>query len=128
MKHIFFVVLAEEQNYWRAAQRLRISTRALSMQIHQLEELLGLQLCQRRAHQAACLTTAGELLYLDAASQAALPTNLPFVKKKIQVPSCAPADIARRAYDLSMERARQGGASDPEGDWLEAERQLKAGR
>ncbi|MBO9540148.1 LysR family transcriptional regulator [bacterium] len=56
-----FVVAAETLNYTQAARRLRLSQPAISQQIHELEEDLGLALFARRGRGLA-LTPAGEAL------------------------------------------------------------------
>jgi len=61
----YFVAVAEEQSFWRAAERLHITPSALSMQIKKLEEHLGVQLCQRSTKKIL-LTPKGATL-LEAA-------------------------------------------------------------
>lgn len=60
----YFVVLAEELNFIRAAERLHISQPALTRQIQQLEADLGAQLLTR-ATRGVKLTTAGMTLLED---------------------------------------------------------------
>lgn len=55
----YFVAVAEEQNFTRAAQRVRISQSGVSAQIRQLERELGAELLDRSAR-SATLTTAGQ--------------------------------------------------------------------
>src|SRR5215468_4832230 len=54
----YFVAVAEEQNFTRAAQRVRISQSGVSAQIRQLERELGAELLDRSAR-SATLTAAG---------------------------------------------------------------------
>ncbi|HEX7934142.1 MAG TPA: LysR family transcriptional regulator [Paraburkholderia sp.] len=60
-----FVILAEELNFSRAAERLHIAQPALSQQIRSLEERLGTQLVNR-ARRPLTLTEAGHYLCTEA--------------------------------------------------------------
>ena len=60
-----FVILAEELNFSRAAERLHIAQPALSQQIRLLEERLGTQLVDR-ARRPLRLTEAGHYLCTEA--------------------------------------------------------------
>lgn len=61
----YFVVLAEELNFSRAAERLHVAQPALSQQIRGLEKQLGAQLVDR-ARRPLRLTEAGSYLYTEA--------------------------------------------------------------
>lgn len=62
-----FVVLAEELNFGRAAERLNISQPALSAQVRQLEQRLGMGLFDRSTRRVS-LTTSGAALLAPARS------------------------------------------------------------
>ena len=55
----YFVTVADELNFTRAAERLHISTPALSQQIKALERMVGAQLLDRDTRRVR-LTAAGQ--------------------------------------------------------------------
>ena len=57
----YFVAVAQERNFTRAAERLHIAQPALSRQVRLLEQALGVELMHRTTHEFA-LTEAGEFL------------------------------------------------------------------
>ncbi|MGA2926223.1 MAG: LysR substrate-binding domain-containing protein [Solirubrobacteraceae bacterium] len=57
----YFVAVAQERNFTRAAERLRIAQPALSRQVRLLEQELGVELLHRTTHEFE-LTEAGEFL------------------------------------------------------------------
>ena|SRR5271165_832272 len=66
LRHLkYFVVVAEELSFTKAAARLRISQPPLTAQIHTLEEELELQLFNRTKHKVE-LTRAGEVFLAEA--------------------------------------------------------------
>ena len=66
LRHLrYFVAVAEELNFTRAAERLHVAQPALSAQIRQLETQLGCELFARTTRKVE-LTPAGRLLLEDA--------------------------------------------------------------
>lgn len=59
-----FLVVADEGNLTRAAEKLYISQSALTKQMNSLEESLGFKLLER-SNKGVCLTKAGENFYSD---------------------------------------------------------------
>jgi DNA-binding transcriptional LysR family regulator len=66
LRHLrYFVAVAELLHFARAAERLRISQSALSVQVRQLEQELAIQLFHRLTRGVE-LTEAGSLLLAEA--------------------------------------------------------------
>ena len=90
----YFVAVAQEQNFTRAARRLNIAQPPLSRQIRQLEHETGVLLIERGLRPVR-LTEAGKLFY-DQAVQA-----LDHVERMVEMTRrLAAAARPRRAADL----------------------------
>src|SRR5690625_3332629 len=88
LRHIrYFIVLANELNFSRAAEKLHISQPPLSRQIRELEENIGAQLFYRTRRRVQ-LTDAGKVFLkkayqiLDQIEQARISTQLSSIGKE----------------------------------------------
>jgi DNA-binding transcriptional LysR family regulator len=90
---VYFVTIAEERHFGRAAARLQMTQPPLSQQIRQLEEELGVKLFARNSRRVE-LTAAGEVFFAEAR------------KALAQVERAA--DAARRAGRGELGRLRVG--------------------
>jgi DNA-binding transcriptional LysR family regulator len=66
LRHLrYFVAVAEELNFTKAAEKLRLAQPSLTRQIHNLEEELGVRLLNRSKSRVS-LTDEGRSFYIDA--------------------------------------------------------------
>ena len=83
LRHLrYFVAVAEERNFTRAAQRLHIAQPPLSRQIQQLEETLGVQLFERNSRPLK-LTETGKFFYSHAVQLLAQTAELESMTKRV---------------------------------------------
>src|SRR5690349_14480133 len=85
LRHLrYFVAVGELLNFTKAAAKLRVAQPALSRQIHDLEEELGVPLLERNSRSVR-LTSAGKAFVKDAqavlqSAEAAIQTARAFAK------------------------------------------------
>lgn len=101
----YFIALAEEKNFSRAANKVFVSQPALSQQIADLEKELGYALVER-GHRALSLTKAGEILLEEAR---AIINEANTIIPKIQAAYSEIAErpeltIALEASDVGLDR------------------------
>ena len=132
----YFVAVAEELNYARAAERLGIASPALSRSVAQLETQLGVQLLERSTRRVA-LTPAGAVLLqearaalaaLDGAARRAQRAATPQRRLVVALKADLDGGLLERAMDTY---AREGPDVPIEvllGGWGEQDRQLVDGR
>jgi len=83
LRHLrYFVAVAEERNFTRAAKRLHIAQPPLSRQIQQLEEALGVQLFERNSRPLK-LTETGKFFYSHAVHLLAQTSELESMTRRV---------------------------------------------
>jgi LysR family transcriptional regulator, benzoate and cis,cis-muconate-responsive activator of ben and cat genes len=83
MRHLrYFVAVAEERNFTRAAERLHMAQPPLSRQMQQLEDALGVPLFVRNSRPVE-LTDAGRFFYLHAIQLLAQTAELEAMTRRV---------------------------------------------
>nr|WP_057927017.1 LysR family transcriptional regulator [Burkholderia ambifaria] len=83
LRHLrYFVAVAEERSFTRAAQRLHIAQPPLSRQIQQLEQILGIVLFERNTRPLK-LTETGRFFYQHAAQLLAQTAELESMTRRV---------------------------------------------
>jgi DNA-binding transcriptional LysR family regulator len=83
LRHLrYFVAVAEERNFTRAAQRLHMAQPPLSRQIQQLEDTLEVQLFQRNSRPLN-LTETGKFFYAHAVQLLAQTAELESMTRRV---------------------------------------------
>ncbi len=83
LRHLrYFVAVAEERNFTRAAERLHIAQPPLSRQIQQLEDGLGVQLFERNTRPLR-LTDTGRFFYTHALQLLAQTSELEAMTRRV---------------------------------------------
>ena len=87
----YFVAIAEEHHFGRAARRLQIATPTLSQQLRALERNLGVTLVDRTRPGTVTLTPGGAVLLRHA--------RVMLIRAEIvPAPRCGPQMISRRRF------------------------------
>jgi LysR family transcriptional regulator, benzoate and cis,cis-muconate-responsive activator of ben and cat genes len=133
----YFVVVARERNFTRAAETLRIAQPPLSRQIQQLEAELGVSLVERGSRPVR-LTEAGRLFYEQAVQVLGRFDDMKGMVSRLQVatrPRFSIGFVPSTLYDRLPEVVRRYRAARPEVEialleliTLEQIAALKAGR
>jgi DNA-binding transcriptional LysR family regulator len=109
LRHLrYFVAVAEERNFTRAAERLCMAQPPLSRQIHQLEEELGVLLFEQGARPLR-LTEAGEFFNVHARTVLAAAADLKSMTQRVgkKRRALAIGFVASTLYDLLPELVRR---------------------
>ena len=138
LRHLrYFVVVAEELHFRRAAERLHVAQPAVSEQVRKLEDELGLRLLDRSERSvslteagAALLTEARRVLHDAEAARLAARHATGHANSRLRIgymPACLPARIPRALRCLASEMANVHGTLEP-GNGVELLQALHAGR
>ena len=118
LRHLrYFVAVAEERKFSRAAERLHIAQPPLSRQIQQLEDLLQVELF-RRTTRSLELTEAGRFFYGHAVQMLAQCTDVISMTRRIGKieRKFAIGFVGSTLYGLLPEVARKFMAAHPDVD------------
>ncbi|WP_148875258.1 LysR family transcriptional regulator [Serratia marcescens] len=118
LRHLrYFIAVAEERNFSRAAERLHISQPPLSRQIQQLEASLGVRLFERGSRPLA-LTEAGRFLYGHALQFLAQSLELKSMTQRVGLVErpLSLGFVASTLYDILPQLIRRFRTSCPEVD------------
>lgn len=109
LRHLrYFVTVAEEKNFTRAAERLCMAQPPLSRQLHQLEEELGVRLFEPGARPLR-LTEAGEFFDVHARAVLAAAADLKSMTQRVgkKRRALSIGFVASTLYDLLPELVRR---------------------
>jgi DNA-binding transcriptional LysR family regulator len=133
----YFLAVAEELNFRRAAERLHVTQPPLSRQIAALEDALGLSLLERSTRSTQ-LTPAGRvaqrefkrLLAQFDAALGAVAAHAPAAPARLRIGALWWSDLSKwRAFESALRRAGAGLALEPVlGSSVELLQQLRRGR
>jgi DNA-binding transcriptional LysR family regulator len=80
----YFVAVAEEQHFGRAAERLGITPPTLTHQIQKLESELGARLLRRRGHTKVVVTAAGQRVLAHAREVLRQVEEIPIIAQRAE--------------------------------------------
>ena len=116
LRHLrYFVAVARERNFTRAAEKLRIAQPPLSRQIQQLEDELGALLIERGSRPVR-LTDAGRLVYEQAVQVLDRIEELKAMSRRLheaELPRLAIGFVASTLYGYLPEVIRRYKAARP---------------
>jgi DNA-binding transcriptional LysR family regulator len=108
----YYVTLAEELNYRRAAERLFIAQPSLSVQIRVLEKELGVRLFER-SRRGVALSPAGAALLEGARDLLARSEELSAAARRLAADDTGPALAGLRGLRADAHPAHAAGGGEP---------------